>query len=253
MNPGRLESARMAELERFEFIVPGYTPDTMPLDRLLEYLTQLSIVLGQPSELHLVAIEPSSTRPVFLARHDVAAKTRQRARQISQGGGSARGREAFDKIRRMVADDGQQPAKLQAHEGVILEFPSADVAYDQIVQAVRQPTTIEGQLVRIGGTREYAQLLIQELAGKIISGCTATRALAQQLGPLIYQWISLSGDGLWHRTEEGKWEIKHLQIQTFHPLGDDDHEDVVAKLRAVRIPWPQDASAQLSAMRGVIA
>jgi hypothetical protein len=84
----------VTDLEHFKFTVPGYTPETMPLDRLLEYLTQLSIVLGQPGELHLVGVEKGSTRPVIAMRHDVAVKARMRAREIAQGGGSQRRRYA---------------------------------------------------------------------------------------------------------------------------------------------------------------
>lgn len=244
----------MADLERFKFTVPGYSPETMPLDRLMDYLNQLSIVLGNPGDLHLVGVEKGSTRPVLAMRHDVALKARHHAREVAEGGGSARRREAYTAIRRMVAQDGGKTAVLKEPRGaVILKFPSVDIGQDQIINSLRQPTSIEGTLVRLGGIGENAQLLIQELDGTVIAGCTASRAVAQEMAHLIYHAIRVSGIGSWHRTEAGKWEIARLHVQTFEPLDESELEDVVAKLRGVSVEWPADTIDQLQAMRGQAA
>lgn len=244
----------MADLERFKFTVPGYSPETMPLDRLMDYLRELSVVLGNPGDLHLVGVEKGSTRPVLAMRHDVAVKARHHAREVAGGGGSARRREAYQTIRRMVAQDGGKPAVLKEPRGaVILKFPSVDIGQDQVIQSLRQPTSIEGTLVRVGGVGENAQLLIQELDGTVIAGCTASRAVAQELAHLIYHAIRVSGIGSWHRTEEGKWEITRLHVQTFEPLDESELEDVVARLRGVNVKWPADTMEQLQAMRGQAA
>jgi hypothetical protein len=244
----------MEDLEKFKFTVPGYSPETMPLDRLMEYLSQLSMVLGSPADLHLVGVEKGSTRPVLAMRHDVALRARHHAREVSQGGGSRRRRDAFDTIRRMVAQDGGKPAVLRAPRGqVILKFPSVDIGQDNVIQSLRQPTSIEGKLVRIGGIGENAQLLIQELNGTVIAGCTASRPVAQQMAHLIYQDVRVSGIGSWHRNEEGKWQVTRLHVQTFEALDESALEDVVAQLRAVKVKWPEDTLEQLQAMRGQAA
>lgn len=240
-------------MERFEFTVPGYTPDTMPLDRLIEYLNQLSIILGQPSDLHLIGIERSSTRPVLAMRHDVAVRARARAGEVRQGGGSVRRREAFHTIRKMVSEDGGATASLNAPEGRILEFPKIDLGADQIVHSVRQPTTLEGELIRVGGLRENAQLLIQEMSGKVIAGCTAPRDVARAMGSLLYRPVRVSGIGSWHRTAEGQWEVGNLHVQTFEELESDTHEQAFAKLQALQIEWPDDALERLAAMREAVA
>jgi hypothetical protein len=240
----------MSDLERFEFVVPGYTPDTMPLDRLIAYLNELIVILGQPSDLHLVDIKQSSTKPVLAMRHDVAVRARHRASEVRQGGGSQRRKQAYANIRRMVSEDGGKTAVLKAREGKLLEFPSVDIGTDQIVHAVRQQTSVEGELIRIGGRREEAQLLIQELSGNVIAGCTAPRALATELGRFLYKPIRVNGVASWHRSGEGVWEITRLQVQSFDPLEEDEIEDVLAKLRKVNVVWPADSMEQLLAMRG---
>ena len=75
----------MKDLERFKFTLPGYTPDTMPLSRLMEYLKHLSIVLGSPDDLHLIGIERGSTRPVLAMRHDVAHRARNQRPRSRRG------------------------------------------------------------------------------------------------------------------------------------------------------------------------
>jgi hypothetical protein len=240
----------MDDLERFKFTLPGYTPETMPLDRLIEYLTQLSIVLGTPGDLHLVGVEEGSTRPVLAMRHDIAVRARHNAREVAQGGGSQRRRQAFETVRRMVAEDGGKPAEFSApDEQVILKFPSVDIGQDQVIHSVRQPTSIEGTLVRIGGVGENAQLLIQEMNGNVIAGCTASRGLTQAMAPLIYHAIRVNGIGTWHRTEEGDWAITRLHVQSFEPLDESELDDVLARLREVDVQWPADSIEQLRAMR----
>ena len=244
----------MADLERFKFTVPGYSPETMPLSRLMDYLNHLSIVLGSPGDLHLVGIERGSTRPVLAMRHDIAKRARDNARAVAEGGGSATRREAFNSIRRMVAEDGGPAAVLKAPKGaVILKFPSAAIGEDQVVNSLRQHTSIEGTLVRIGGIGNNAQLLIQEMDGNVIAGSAASRPLAQEMARLIYHAIRVNGDATWHRTEEGNWKITRLLVQSYSALDERELEDVVAELRAVKVKWPEDSLEQLQAMRGQAA
>lgn len=240
----------MNDLERFEFIVPGYTPETMPLDRLMEYLGELSIILGQASEMHLIEIQKSSTKPVLVMPHAVAVNARNRVSEVRQGGGSGRRRQAYDRIRRLVSEDGGKSAILQAKEGKLLEFKKIDLGEDQVVHALRQETSVEGELIRIGGQRDYAQLLVQERSGMIVAGCTAPRELAAKIGRYLYQPLRLHGIASWQRTGTGRWEITRLQVQSFEALDDDELDDVVVKLRNVKANWPADSTEQLLSMRG---
>lgn len=238
----------MADFERFEFTVPGYTPETMPLDRLIEYLSNLMVILGQPSDLHLVDIKESSTRPIILARHDVARKVRTRAREVWSGGGPARAQGAFKRVRRMVAEDGGKPAILAFRQETILEFEGDGLAEDQVIPSVRQPTTISGELVRVGGTSEYAQLLIEDFSGNVIAGCTIDKSHASELGALIYKPVRLHGIGSWSRSERGVWELTRMHVQTFEPLENEPVDEVLNEARDA-LDWPEDLHEQLLSMR----
>lgn len=239
----------MADLERFEFTVPGYTPETMPLDRLIEYLNQLMVILGHPSDLHLIDIKKSSTKPVLVARRDVARKVRTRARDVWSGGGPARAQTAFKRVRRMVAEDGGKPALLDLKNERILEFEGDGIAEDQVIPAIRQPTTIHGELVRIGGTSEYAQLLVTDFSGNLVSGCTIEKAKAAELGRFLYKPVKLHGIGSWSRNELGRWELARLLVQSFEEQEDEAIDTVLDDAALALEGWPDDLHQTLLGMR----
>lgn len=239
----------MADFERFEFVVPGYTPETMPLDRLIEYLTQLTIILGNPSDLHLVDIQKSSTKPVLIMPHHAAVKAKHRARETWEGGGSIRQRQAYQRIRRMVSDDGGKPAVLTSRQATILEFPSVDLGADQEISSMRQATSVAGELIRVGGDSEFDQILLKEFSGEVIAGCFATKEVAKQLAKCLHEHVRLHGIASWHRDRRGKWQVARMKILTFEPLENDSLTDALAEAQSAVSDWPEDLSDRLLEMR----
>lgn len=240
----------MADFERFEFILPGYTPETMPLDRLLEYLSQLMVILGNPSDLHLIKIEKSSTKPVFLMPPHAAVKARKRARDTWEGGGPVRARDAYRRIRRMVSEDGGKPAVLTSKSATILEFPSVDLGEDQEIGSVRQASSVTGELIRVGGETEFDPILLRDVSGAVIAGCFATKDVAKRLAKHLHEYVRLHGIASWHRDRHGKWQIARMKVQTFETVDTDTLSESLAAAQATVADWPDDLHEQLLAMRG---
>ena len=116
----------------------------------------MAVVLGDPTNLHLVEIRHSSVAPVLHAPKAIALEARERASRVPRGDGTKRQVDAYNRIRRMVRRDAGgteyagRPALLKTAERVILEIPAA--ADDSgLVDGLRQATTIDGQLIRMGG------------------------------------------------------------------------------------------------------
>jgi hypothetical protein len=86
---------KMADFEELEFDIPAYPPETMPLDRLLQYLQQIGDAVGVPEQMHLVRIEPSSTKPVFVMPTPIALQARERAAAVRTGNGTNLQRAAY--------------------------------------------------------------------------------------------------------------------------------------------------------------
>jgi len=221
----------------------------MPLDRLIEYLTQLTIILGNPADLHLVDIKKSSTKPVFIMPHHAAIKAKHRARETWEGGGSVRRRSAYQRIRRMVADDGGKPAILTTREATILEFPSVELGADQEISSMRQASSVSGELIRVGGDSEFDQILLKELSGGIISGCFATKEVAKQLAKCLHEQVRLHGVASWSRDRSGKWQISRMKVLTFEVLENDGLSEALKAAQEAVGDWPDDVVERLLDMR----
>jgi len=241
----------MADFEELSFVIPGYTPDTMPLNRLIQYLQQMSVVLGDPENLHLIEIRPGSVAPTFHVPKAVALEARERAGKVQRGDGTKRQVDAYNSIRRMLRRDSRdagRPALLRSPQKVVLEIP---VAPDElgVLSGIRQASTIDGQLISVGGANEDASLRVQDLGGRIMSGFTAKRALAKELARLMWEPVRLSGIGQWCRTEDGIWQLERMQVQSYERLDDEGLGVTLERLRSLDVPWPDDADDRLTAER----
>jgi hypothetical protein len=243
-----LESRPMEDFEELEFLIPAYTPETMPLDRLLQYLQQIGEVIGATSDMHLVRIDESSTKPVFHIPAPQAVEARERVAAVRSGNGTQVQRTAFNRIRRMVRQDGGKPASLKDHTGVILAFPPAP---DEIgaISGVRQPSTFDGALIRIGGVGDFTPIQMQNLDGEVFSGFNAPRTLAKEMAQRLFEPIRVAGIGNWDRSSAGEWKLSNMLIQSYEPLDNDPLEEVFRKLKAAPVPWPSNADDILQAER----
>lgn len=241
----------MDEFEEFSFEIPAYTPETMPFDRLMEYLKQIVIIIGGARDFHLIGIRKSSTTPLFLVPKRAALEAREKAAQVRRGEGTREQTRAYNKVSRMLrrdARDAGRPAVLKSPHKVILEIPVAPEEIN-IISGVRQATNVDGALIRIGGASEYATLQMQDIEGNILSRLTASRLLAKEMAKLIYEPIRVNGIGIWSRTNEGVWHLDKMQVQSYEVLEDESLTDVIEKLRALRVTWPDDADERLRAER----
>jgi len=239
----------MTDLEEIEFVIPAYAPETMPFDRLLEYLRQIGEVLGAPQEMHLLRIDASSTKPIFGVPIPVVTQARERIAAVRTGRGTNRQRSAYNQIREMVKMDGGVPASLKDRTGVILDFPPASEEIGAI-SGVRQASSFDGTLMRVGGVREdYVPLLMQDLGGENYAGFSAPKTIAKAMAPLLFEPLRVTGPGSWERNIEGAWKLSKMLIQSFEPLGNETLADVFQKLRAAPVTWPADADEVLQAER----
>lgn len=239
----------MADLDEFRFEIPAFTPDTMPIDRLMEYVQQVTILLGEPSEVHLLNIERASTQPVFGVSRTASVRVRGRISEVRAGGGSERRRAAFLRVQRMVEEDGDGPAILKAPEGVtILMFEPKEMP-KAALHGIRQASTVQGTLIRVGGSSESSKVLLEDNSGNTIAGCYANRALAKQLASHLFESVRLSGVGSWMRSGDGVWSLERMQVQSFLPLEDRPLAAVLRDLQAIPVEWPTDTLERLQQLR----
>jgi hypothetical protein len=241
----------MADFEELSFVIPGYTPETMPLNRLIEYLQQMSVVLGDPENLHLVEVRESSCAPTFHMPKTVALEAHDRVAKISRGDGTKKQVDAYNRVSRMLRRDSREerrPAILRSPRKVILEIP---VAPDDlgVLSGVRQSSTVDGQLIRVGGAGDDATLQVQDLDGRIMSGFTAKRAIAKELARLMWEPVRLSGIGQWGRSDDGVWFLERMQVQSYERLEEEALGVTLERLRSANVVWPDGAYDKMLADR----
>jgi hypothetical protein len=226
--------------EELRLLIPAYTPDTMPLGRLIEYLKEIAEVVGDVSdEMHLVKILKSSTRPVFKMTPLAADRARQQIAVVRSGSGTSKQRDAYGRVRQMVRADGGRPVKLADRTGVLLNFdPAVDEA--QIIATARQATTFDGTLIRVGGSSETSTVLMQDLSGE---------TLAKAMASYLFDPLRVFGTGSWERYRSGKWRLGGMTIQHFEPLPTESLLDTLQKMRDAAVDWPEEADVAMRAER----
>jgi hypothetical protein len=82
-----------------------YSAETMPLDRLAEYIRQLAIVLGSPEHVHLIRVENGSAIPVLRVDLKAFERIRQRGLEVRRGIAPRDAMEGYRAINRMLRED----------------------------------------------------------------------------------------------------------------------------------------------------
>ena len=239
----------MADFEELSFVIPGHTPETMPLNRLLEYLHEITHIVGESEKLHLVAVRESSCAPIFHTDVETALRVKANAEKVERGDGTKKQVDAYNNVRRMLRRDRvwDRPALLRTPKSVVMTIAAAPEETE--LSGIRQASSVDGALIKIGGAGEYASIQLQDLEGKIISGFTAKRAVAKELAHHMWDPVRLSGVGQWCRNDEGQWELERMQVHSFDPLMDESLSVTMGKLRAANVSWPKDAIERLLSER----
>ena len=77
----------MADKREYRFKINAYSPVTMPMKRLAEYLLDVSVLLGEEPNVHLIGVESSSTCPVLLVDWEAEPKVIDRVQKARNGEG----------------------------------------------------------------------------------------------------------------------------------------------------------------------
>jgi hypothetical protein len=233
--------------EEFRFRIEGYTPETIPMARLAEYLHELAAILGEPKAVHFVRLEASSTVVVHKIEHEAVPKVWDRATAVGRRQGSRDAMRAYRTINRMLrADNGA--GVLQASTGAeIIRFPGSQEA--ERFGTVTQQCSVDGEVVRIGGTRERVPITLRS-EEELIADCYTSRATAKRLATHLFEPVRLFGNGRFAREGEGSWKLEYFVFENFAQLTDEPLSSVVEALRA--IPggeWGENALDELRFIR----
>jgi hypothetical protein len=137
---------------------------------------------------------------------------------------------------------------LQAPTGAeLIRFPGIQ----EVIRfgSVTQQCAVDGEVIRIGGTRERVPITLRS-EDDLIADCYTSRATARKIAPHLFEPVRLFGNGRFIREDDGAWKLEYFTFENFAPLTEEALSSVVEALRA--IPggeWGDDALEELRYIR----
>lgn len=245
--------------DEYTFWLNAYTPETIPMERLAKYMTQLAKMLGHEHSVHFDRLQRGSTVNVMRVEKEAAPKVFDRVEQIARGEAANDAIAAFDELNRLLRDDHavgrlSRRTSNESSSAVVLNFLGKDLPKPHTYGPFNDVAIVEGELVRIGGkdTSAHAQLIDPE--GKTWN-CEMDRQLAREMAPYLYKGtvLRVTGDARWERLEDQKWHLKYFKVQEFVVLAEDTLDGVTEHLRNLReTDWSSldNVDAFITASRG---
>jgi hypothetical protein len=238
----------MSEKLEIRWKIEAYSPCTMPLNRLLDYMRELTTMLAPYGpELHLIRIDEGSTIPVFYTDADHAAPIHERGAEIRSGTADPGQITSYRHINHMLHQDGARAVLYEAdgeREAEIIPFPGAEEG-PPLLKKLRQQGSVDGRLFGVGGVGERAPVVLKKPDGTVLRRLSATHELAKELGHHMQVPVRLYGTGQWTLSEDGHWTMDHFFVDRFEKLDDAPLSEVVKQLRAVKADWPDDPIAEI--------
>lgn len=216
----------------FEFRIDGYTPTTIPMNRLAEYMSDLASLLGEHKSVHFVRIVKGSVRLVHAIEYEAEPKVRARIRTVRAGDDQDDESNPIRKLNKRLAQDNASGVLL-GPEGKILDFPGKKQFEQPQFGPFNQPGTVDGIPIRIGGESDPVPVHLQE-PGLSLHICYASREKAREIAPHIFKTlIRAEGVARWHRDADGKWIRDRFTIHGFTVLEDIPLTQAVERLKGV--------------------
>jgi len=192
--------------------IDAYTPATLPMARLAEYLTQFALLLGNEANVHFAKLGRGSARCVAYADEQAAPKVRERVESVVSGTAPKHAMKAHKEIDDLMAHDNAIGGVYVAEHKVI-EFPGRRRAQQEKIGPLRRDTSLDGQIFMIGGRDETINVHLRD--GEKIFRCEVSIDLARRLAPYFLNGlVRLFGQGDWYRIDS-RWEMANFVAVDF--------------------------------------
>jgi hypothetical protein len=237
-----------ADGTEYQFKIDAYSPATIPMARLAQYMAELAVLFGERDSVHFRGLTKGST--ILNARIDREAvpKVRDRVIGVRAGDGSGDSMRAFHALNKLLRADNAVGVLRDAapRSGVVIRFPGRELTEEKFT--VKQQGSIDGIVTGIRGKDSSIHITLQSESQQI-SGCETTREIAKRLGQKLFEPVRLFGRGRWSRDADGTWTLENFRIESFEALQDVPLTDALAVLRDIPTEWGDDAYQELTEMR----
>ena len=203
---------------KFNFRITAYTPETIPMSRLAEYMSQYAALMGSNTHVHFDKLKKGSTVLCARVEHEGVPKVEQRLQQAGRDDATADVARSYNTINGYLRVDNAQGSIKREGGAQIIKFPGCKQPLPQRIGPIKEAGQLEGEIVRVGGKDRTIHALLIGPDGEEYKLTTTSRDMAKELGKHLFSAVRVNGTGTWFRNEEGQWELEGFTVQDFEPL-----------------------------------
>jgi hypothetical protein len=227
-------------VREYKFRIDAYTPDTIPMARLAEYLGDLAAILGNRERVHFNRVEPGSTVPIIRVEWEAEPKVRDRIRAVKLKEAPEEALKAARNIDRRLAEDNAVG---------VLRFPGRELLNKLVYGPIAQPGTFQGVPIRVGGEGDPVPVHLEDGKQKYI--VSARRGLAKEIAQYLFSAVvRVDGIGRWIRHADGEWELLDFKAANYRLINDADIRKNISEMERLPAEWKK-LDDPLSVLNGI--
>jgi hypothetical protein len=221
--------------EVYELYVDSFTPETIPMARLADYMASFAELLGHREHVHFGELKPGSLRVGARVDEIARRKVDKRVDEVRYGGGPQPALKALRDLDDKLAED-NAVGRIVRGKAKLIEFPGRTRHVEEKLGPVEQPGTLDGEVIQIGGRDETINIHLKADA-QYLTPCVTSKAIARRLARHLFGApIRVRGTGTWARMESGTWLLKKFEITDFETLDETPLSKLFDGLRARLAP-----------------
>jgi hypothetical protein len=145
----------------YDFAIDAWTPQTLPMAHLAEYLKHLAPVFGFEAQVHFIQMRKGSAVAEVHVEELVAPKVQARLKLVATGEAPEDALRSMRAINVMLTSD-KASAVLRPKRGPkIVKFPGCKATHTEEL-TVYEAGSLRGTVIRVGGKDETVPLLLQD-------------------------------------------------------------------------------------------
>ena len=169
----------MEKPEIFLFKIDAFTPDTLPMERLAEYLSELATLFSNSERVHFDKVRRGSAVLQTRVERQAAPKVFDRLRIADDPDAPEDVAGAYRTLNRMLRDDNATAILRKDRGAIVIKFPGKKMPIVQTFRVI-EAGVLDGVVIRIGGIDESVPIWIQDQHGVIYYNChTRNRSTAK--------------------------------------------------------------------------
>ena len=233
--------------EELQLVIDAFTPETLPMSRLAEYLREFATLLGNEEHVHFSRLKKNSTHLLAFPDFEAIPKVKARIDEVISGTAPKPALAAHRRLDDLLAAD-NAIGHIEIGGAKVIEFPGRRRPIQEKIGPVRRAASVEGQVYQIGGKDETINIHLLDKGHDVRAEVSIT--LARKLAPyLLLGRVRLFGEGDWYRINS-RWERTNFTATDFVPLNSQSLPEALREVQGIFTDVsPDDFAATMSELR----